>query len=111
MFCLFFYDAIMFIISPVEQTFFSNINHRPILHLLYIETRYSKNPFEIPEGTHRELAFRLDLQTDITTEQLYYSNIVFLLFLWSLWLSAYFSAEVPAFSNHCPWLLCQNRVG
>lgn len=40
----------------------------------YKATRYSKNPLDIPEGTHGGLAFRVGLKTDIMTEQLMLSS-------------------------------------
>ncbi len=42
------------------------------LILLKIENRYFKNPFEIPEGAHGEMAFWASLQIAIMTEQLYW---------------------------------------
>lgn len=41
-------------------------------YLTHESNSYSKNPFGIPEGTHFVLAFQVNLQIDIMTEQLYY---------------------------------------
>lgn len=55
----------MFVHYAVEQ----NVK---VLFDSWIKHSYSKNPFGIPEGTHFELAFQVNLQIDIMTEQLYY---------------------------------------
>lgn len=56
----------------VEQNGKVSWNNANRPHFTQIENRYFKNPFEIPEGAHGEMAFWASLQIDIVTEQLYW---------------------------------------
>jgi len=38
---------------------------------MVLENHYPKNPSEIPEGSHGELAFQVGLQIDALTKQIY----------------------------------------
>lgn len=42
--------------------------------VLEIINHYSKNPLEVPEGTHVKLAFQVSLQIDVFSEQLCSAN-------------------------------------